>query len=186
MRKLLCMLLCMSILLPLLPMGSAAAEAVPLAVEAPETVIRPGKAILLSFSVPAAGTCDLLLRDAQGETVQPIVLDYPVTTGSHQLWWNGTYMGVPVPEGTYALVIRQGSLEASVPVPVGSFAPYLTSISAVKDVEACVMDVSFYASVDGLLTVGVWLETAWTLLESRQILAGPNTYSWDAAEMAEA
>lgn len=182
MRKLLCMLLCLTLLLPTLPL--AGAEAVTLMVEAPAEIIRPGKAVLLSFSVPAAGECELLLRDAQGETVQPIVLNYPVTTGSHQLWWNGTYNGVPVPAGVHVLVLRQGEAEHAVPVTVGDVAPYITGIAADKDVAAGVMTVSFYASVDGLLTVGVWAEEVWTPLESRQIPAGMNSASWNAAAMA--
>ena len=88
MRKLLCMLLCLTLMTPFVPAG---AEAATLSVEAPAGAVRPGKAILLTFSVPAAGECDLLLVDAAGETVQPVVQGQTVATGVNHLWWNGTW-----------------------------------------------------------------------------------------------
>lgn len=180
MRKLLCMLLCLTLLLPTLPVLS---EVATLSIEEPEGTVRPGKAVLLTFSVPAAGECDLLLLDADGSTVQPIVLAQPVSTGVNHLWWNGTYQGAPAPEGSYALTLVQNGVSVSVPVTIGTMAPYITAITARKDAENAVMTVDFYASVSGLLTVGVWAGNAWTLQQNLQISTGSNSITWSAAGM---
>lgn len=181
MRKLLCMLLCLT-LLPVLPVLS---EAATLSIEPLPGVIRPGKAVLLTFSVPSAGECDLFLRAADGSTVQPVVQAQSVTTGVNHLWWNGTYNGAPAPEGTYALVLTQNGAEAEAPVTIGAMAPYITGIHADKDAVSAIMTVDFYASVDGLLTVGLWTDGAWTILQSRQISAGTNTVTWNAQSMSQ-
>ncbi|MBE5797852.1 MAG: hypothetical protein E7327_10850, partial [Clostridiales bacterium] len=185
MRKLLSMLLCLTLLLPTVLTAPVMAEAATLFIEAPAGVIRPGKAVLLSFSVPAAGECDLFLRAADGSMVQPVVENQPVTTGKNHLWWNGTFEGVPAPEGMYALVLSQNGAEVEASVTIGAIAPYITGIAADKDPETSLLTVDFYASVNGLLTVGLWTESAWTIVQSRQIEAGANRVVWDAQELTQ-
>ena len=152
MRRLVCLLLC----LMLLPLTAALAEDPQMSIEPLTTTIRPGKAVLLAFTIPAAGSCDLYLRTDSGEVVQPVAVDFAVKTGVNYLWWNGTFQGVPVPAGSYQLALRFNDAETATPVSVGANAPYLTGIAAQKDAEADLLTVDFYASVDGLLTVGMW------------------------------
>lgn len=178
MRKLLC--LCLTVLfLPII----AVAEAWTLGIDTPAEAIRPGKAFMLSFTVPEEGTCDLVLRDVTGEYVMTVVEGLPVTAGRNQLWWNGTTGGVAPEEGVYQLALMMGGAEAAATVVVGSFAPYLSSITPVKDAQTKSMTVDFYASVDGLLSVGLWTGDVWALLENRQVKGGMNSITWDASRM---
>jgi len=184
MRRFLCMLMCVLLLVTSLPVAAEeAAEGPALALQAVQGVVRPGKAVLLSFTVPTDGVCDLVLRDGAGETVLPIVMEYPVTAGANHLWWNGTYSSIFAPEGDHAMVLCMDGAEVSQPVTIGAAAPYITGITTMKDAETRIMRVDFYASVDGLLTVGLWAEDVWSLIENRQVSAGMNGVTWDASAM---
>ena len=179
MRKLLCLL--MTLMLPL----AVFAEAPALSIDTPAEAIRPGKAFLLSFYVPHDGECDLILRDNQDNFVLDVVTDLPVYAGQNQMWWNGTAGGVSPAENVYKLVVAMDGQEASCTVVIGDQAPYLTSIVPTKDIETQTMTVDFYASVEGLLTVGVYRGNVWSLLENRSVSGGMNQIVWDASAMKE-
>ena len=181
MRKWLCLLLT----LLLLPVSAAHAEETGLAIHTPAEAIRPGKAFLLAFTVPAEGVCSLELRDMTGQPLMDVVQELPVAAGVNQMWWNGTSGGESAPEGVYTLVLTMDGQEAACTVVIGSHAPYLTGILPVKDAETMTMTVDFYASVDGLLTMGLWCGNVWSLLENRQVKAGTNQITWDASGIAE-
>lgn len=180
MRKLLCLLMTL-MLLPL----AVFAEGPALSIDTPAEAIRPGKAYLLSFSVPHDGECDLILRDNQDNFVMDVVTDLPVYAGQNQMWWNGTAGGVSPAENVYKLVVAMDGQEASCTVVIGDQAPYLTSIVPTKDIETQTMTVDFYASVEGLLTVGVYRGNVWSLLENRSVSGGMNQIVWDASAMKE-
>ena len=180
MRKLLCLLMTL-MLLPL----AVFAEAPALSIDTPAEAIRPGKAFLLSFYVPHDGECDLILRDNQDNFVMDVVTDLPVYAGQNQMWWNGTAGGVSPAENVYKLVVAMDGQEASCTVVIGDQAPYLTSIVPTKDIETQTMTVDFYASVEGLLTVGVYRGNVWSLLENRSVSGGMNQIVWDASAMKE-
>lgn len=179
MRKLLCLLLT----LLFLPVISAGAEEWALSIETPAEAIRPGKAFLLSFTVPAAGVCDLTLADTEGQYVMDVVTDLTVNAGRNQLWWNGTCQSVAAAAGVYQLVLEMDGQQTACAVVIGAYAPYMTSIVPTKDADTLTMTVDFYVSVDGLLTVGLWTGNVWTLLENRQVNAGMNSFVWDASAM---
>ncbi len=164
---------------------AAMAEGATLSIETPAEAIRPGKAFLLVFSVPEDGECSLALRDTRGQHVLDVVTDLPVSAGVNQMWWNGTSDGASAPEGVYQLVLSMDGAEAACTVVIGSHAPYMTGIAPVKDAEKQTMTVDFYASVDGLLTIGLWRGNVWSLLENRQVDAGMNRIVWDASAMTE-
>lgn len=178
MRKLLILLLALFL-------SVAMAEGEVLSIQTPAEAIRPGKAFLLTFTVPEAGECSLSLRDTDGQPVLSVVDALPVSAGMNQMWWNGTANGTAAAEGVYQLVLTMNGEEAACTVVVGSQAPYLTGITPVKDAETKTMTVDFYASVDGLLTIGWWRGSVWTLLENRQISAGSNRIKWDASAITE-
>ncbi len=179
MRKLLCLMLAL-VLLPI-----AAAEGAALSIDTPAEAIRPGKAFVLSFTAPREGECDLILRDVTGQYVMDVVTDLPVNAGSNQVWWNGTSGGVSPAAGAYQLALVMDGQEAVCTVVIGSQAPYLTAIVPTKDAENKVMTVDFYASVEGLLTVGLWSGNVWQLLENRNVSGGMNRITWDASQMTE-
>ena len=175
MRRMLCICLCLC-LLPWLP---ALAEEPLLTIDPVEETIRPGKTVLLGFTVPESGEVSLRLVDGAGETLSTVVEDYEAAAGHNLLWWNGTYESVFAPAGTWQLELTAVEGAARTPVTVGQPAPYLTNILSGVETAARTMTVSFYASVDGLLSVGAVVNGAWTLLDSVNIAAGENTYVWD-------
>ena len=180
MRKLLCLLMA----LMLLPV-SVWAESAVLAIETPAEAIRPGKAFLLSFSVPQDGDCDLTLEDISGNHVMDVVTGLSVRAGLNQMWWNGTSQGVSPAEGVYQLVLAMDGQETSSTVVIGAYAPFLTGIVPTADAQSQTLTVDFYASGAGLLTVGVWEGNVWTLLENRQAEGGMNRVVWDASGITE-
>ena len=181
MRKFFCLLLTL-LLLPILP---ASAEGAALSIDTPAEAIRPGKAIVLTFSVPMDGACDLILREMDGDFVMDVVRGMSVTAGRNQVWWNGTSGGQSPAEGLYQLTLSMAGQETGCVVVIGKHAPYLTSILPSVDADSMTLTVDFYASVDGLLTLGVWHGNVWELLENRQVIAGMNRIVWDASDMRE-
>ena len=181
MKKLFCLLLT----LLFLPVISTGEEAAALSIETPAGAIRPGKAFVLNFTVPAQGSCDLVLRDVAGNFVMDVLSGVSVNAGANQLWWNGTSFGVSPAEGVYQLVLVMDGQEAACTVVIGDHAPYLTSIVPTKHAENRTMTVDFYASVEGLLTLGLWNGNVWSLLENRQIGAGMNQVTWDASGITQ-
>ena len=181
MRKLLCLLLAL-MLLPILPV---AAEGAGLFITPLAEAIRPGKAILLTFTVPTDGICAMTLEDVAGNYVMEVVDELHVTAGENMVWWNGTAMGVYPEEGVYQLALKMNDQKTTSTVVMGPQAPYMTSIEVTKNAAEQNLTVDFYASVDGLLTVGLWCGNVWSLLENRQVEAGMNRVVWYAADMEE-
>ena len=174
MRKSLLLLLCL-LLMAVPALGEEAAWSL----EVPEGVIRPGKAVLLAFTAPESAVVDILLTGGEGETVTIVAEDYAAQAGRNELWWNGTYGGVFAPAGSYDLTVRGESASVGVAVTVGTAAPYITNILSSVGVGTGEMAVDFYASVDGLLTVGLWSEGVWTPVASVDVKAGENVFLWD-------
>ena len=191
MRKMLCLLLMLAMLTPWLPALAEDTDALDVillssaSIEPLQETLRPGKAVTLRFTSPVDGTVTLLLRNAETlETVLPVAKDYPVTAGENQMLWNGTYEGVFAPEGNYRLVAQfsDGS-EADTAILVGQIAPFLTSISALESTEDGEVRLSFYASENGRLTLGLW-GASWSLLENIDISAGTNEMTVDATALS--
>lgn len=178
MRKLLSLLLALSLLLPCLILAE---ETAPTLSIAPLTeTLRPGKAVLLTFTVPQDGLVDLRVLDAEGAEVSVAVLSLSVTRGENQLWWNGTRDGVPVSPGAYRLVLTQEEQSAETPIIVGELAPYLTGIepSTTTVTPDTPLQVNFYASCAGRLTTGLRTGNEWRQLASWQIEEGANALLW--------
>lgn len=178
MRKYLSLLLVLILLLPCLALGEAGAG---LSVSALEDVLRPGKAVLITFTVPDAGAVNLRLLDDSGAEVSVAVLNLAAQQGENSVWWNGTYGGVPAPEGSYRLVLEQNGQTAETPVTVGAVAPYLTGIEANSTLVTPeqTLTVSFYASCGGRLTTGLRTGDNWRQLSSWDVEAGKNTLTWE-------
>ena len=181
MKKLFCLLLTL-LFLPLVSIGE---EAAALRIDTPAEAIRPGKAFVLNFTVPTEGRCDFALRDVAGNFVMDVLSNVPVSTGANQLWWNGTSAGVSPAEGVYQLVLTMDGQETACTVVIGAHAPYLTSIVPHVNAENRTMAVDFYASVEGLLSLGLWNGNVWSLLENRQISAGMNQITWNASGITQ-
>ncbi len=174
MRKLTVLLLMIMLLC-----SAAVAEDV-LSIDAPDAVIRPGKAATISFTAPEAGVAEILLKDMQGQTISVVVEDFAAVQGFNSLWWNGTYQGAPAPQGDYQLVVNLNGATAAAPVTVGANAPYLTSIdvSSTAVTPAVPVTVDFYASTDGTLTVGLLQGENHLEMATVPVTEGQQSYVW--------
>ena len=181
MRK--CLILFLALLMLALPV--LAEEGAALSLAAPDSTVRPGKAVTLSFTAPAAGSARLVVVDDAGTEVSVVMEDFAAAEGFNSLWWNGTYQGVPAPEGTYTLQLTLNGETDAVPVQIGSYAPYLTSIAASSAVVTpdSPVTVDYYASVDGSLTLGVWVDGAWRSLSTTSVTAGPGSVTFDGGDL---
>ncbi len=137
--------------LVLLLTAAALAEEQALSVTVPEEVIRPGRAVVISFTVPEAGEISLRLLDEAGLEIAVISRDKYAYAGVNHIYWNGTWNGYPAPEGTWRLVLEKGAETAETPVTVGPMAPSLISVSADRDtvIAGSVVILRFYATESG-------------------------------------
>ena len=168
MRKLLAVLLCLTFL-PVVALADTT-----LSIESPEETVRPGKAILLHFEVPASGTINLYVQDENGENVSVVVEDHQVEKGANAVYWNGTWQGVPAPEGEYKLVLVMGDGTAETPVTIGSYAPYLYNLTVDNDTVTAETSaqVSCAVSQDGTLYWGILQGSTIAEQQSMAVTAG--------------
>ncbi|MGN0746309.1 MAG: hypothetical protein ACI4ML_06530, partial [Aristaeellaceae bacterium] len=171
----------------LLLLASALAESAQLTLYAPTETVRPGKAATLTFDAPQAGSAALVVADEAGQTVSVVMEAFAAVQGRNTLWWNGTYQGVPAPEGAWQLVLTLNGQTASAPIVIGSYAPYLTSItpSATVVTPEAPLTVDFYASVDGSLTMGAWVGGAWRSLKTVPVQEGSGSIVFDGAGLQD-
>ena len=145
--------------------------------------VRPGKGVTLAYEAPEAGEACIQLVDDAGNTVLMIDPDRASTAGTNELIWNGTYEGVPAPEGSYHLTVRLGDETASTPIQIGSYAPYMNHLRLENgDVTPeTPLRVSFTASQRGALNWSVCdsaMEIAYPL-DGIAVEAGPCELTWD-------
>lgn len=169
-----------AVLLMILMLLTAAAAESALTLDAPDTVIRPGKAVTISFEAPQAGTAEILLKDMQGQTLSVVVENFAAAQGYNSLWWNGTYQGASAPQGEHQLVVFLNGESVSAPVTVGEHAPYLTGITLSSDTAtpAAPVTVDFYASTPGILTVGLLMGEDHLEMVTVPVVEGQQSYVW--------
>lgn len=182
MRKIVAILLMLTLLLPY----TVWAEEPLLTLETPAETVRPGKALTIVFTSPAEGTAEILLKDAQGQTVSVVAEDFQAQAGENILWWNGTYQGVPAPVGEYYLTVLVNGQTASAPVTVGDHAPYITNLSLNTELVSpyTMVNVGYYAGVKGVLEIGLWQEQQHLTLDTLPVEAGQGAYTLDAGKAA--
>ena len=135
-------------------------------------VVRPGAPSLVTVTVPADGAVDLLLTDEAGEQVSVVALNRPAEAGVNTLYWNGTWQGVPAPEGDWKLKLKQGEQSAETAVTVGSLVPCLVGVSLTEEnaMKGESSALRWFATEAGRLTVR--LEGAEQPLLERTVSAG--------------
>ena len=178
-RKLLSLALCVVTLLTLVPMTASADY---LSIGAPAETVRPGKAIVIVFESPAAGTAVIQLVNQKGEVVSVVTDGYQASSGRNEIWWNGTWQGIPAPEGGYTMTVEIGGEKASAPVHVGGYAPYMYNVMALEPV--CTTDepvnISLVFSVGGTFTGGVLLpDGTEAMVAQYPVQSGEHTVTWD-------
>ncbi len=181
MRRLLCLLL----IFCFLPAVSLPEEA--LAVIPPAEEIRPGRAVLISFTAPRSAVVDLVVEDAQGSEISRVVTDYPASAGLNEVWWNGSYGGVLAPAGAARLVLLMDGERAETPVVIGPVAPFLTSIRFSTQLLSAgeTLTVAFYASEAGTVTVSWRGAEEWQQLMALPVERGDNYFTWQPQEAVD-
>ena len=104
---------------------AALAEESALSIDAPREEIRPGRPVVLSFTVPEDGTCSIDLHDEAGTSVLSIAEGRAVRAGYNSMYWNGTCEGIPVAEGTWILTIWMNGASAETGIQIGPMIPCL-------------------------------------------------------------
>ena len=122
-------LMAAAIVLLVMLAGIALGEGSGLSIDAPREEIRPGRPVVVSFTVPEDGTCSITLRSGTGETAYTIAEERAVKAGYNSMYWNGTCDGIPVPEGTWTLTVWMNGATAETTVTVGRMIPCLISVS---------------------------------------------------------
>ena len=184
MRKILTLLLCLA----LLPLTPALAEGAILSVEAPTETVYPGKAVIIAFTAPTAGMAAIHVQDEQGQTVSVVAEDYQAFAGRNELYWNGTWQGIPAPAGRYALTVRLGDEAATAPIVIGGYAPYLSNL-AVENGQAMPgmpLRVACTASEAGTLSWALRTGDAYWPVDEAPVEAGERyTITVDPAQVAQ-
>ncbi len=126
-----------------------------MSVSVPEEVIRPGLAVVIRYTLPEAGECDLVLRSEEGTEVSVICKGHMARAGENSIFWNGTYNGIPAPEGTWRLCLEKDGASAETPVVIGRMAPYLVGVNAAESsvVTGAEVTVTYFAVAPGILQV---------------------------------
>ena len=151
-RILLLAALLAALCLPGMPAGAEKPE-MRIAVSGEE--VLPGQSVIVYLTVPEDGTCDVDLTDEDGNPVAGVVEERQVRAGENALYWNGTWQGRAVPEGTWTMRLTMNGLTAETRVRIGRMIPALISpapdrstVNVGKQVT-----VSFWATESGTLTL---------------------------------
>lgn len=176
-RLVLCLLCCL-LLCPSLPGRAGEIDRLTL-LPVVETV-RPGKGVTVAYYAPQEGTASLQVVDAYEQVVLMVDPAHETRAGYNEFIWNGTYEGVPLPEGSYLLTLRLGNETVSTPLHAGGYAPYLRDLECSQTVTPQQpLTVSFTASQGGVLSWGVYVADRYQPLGSMLVEAGAGSIRWD-------
>ena len=177
MKKLLALLLCLALL-------PAVAFSDGISVDAVEDTLHPWQSVSVAFETPKAGLAWIGLTDEEGETVSVLTESYDAWAGHNRLKWNVTHGGIPAPEGTYRLTVRQGDLEGWTLVTVGRPAPVLSGVSAGETVSpAEPLTITFSSNLS--CTLELLDDTGTETLAQWEAQPGQQTVTWDGGALTD-
>ena len=141
-----------AVMLLVLLAGIALGEGPGLSINAPREEIRPGRPVIVSFTVPEDGTCSIGLQNESGNSLT-IADGRAVKAGYNSMYWNGTCDGVPVSEGKWIMTIWMNGLTAETEITVGRMIPCLISVRMEGNPveEGDTVLISFYTTEGGTL-----------------------------------
>ena len=155
MRRVWILLLAMILAMAGMPGRPARAEGPEMQISVSGGEVLPGQAVIVSFTVPEDGTCDIVLADEAGETVAVVAEKRPAAAGYNAFYWNGTSSGWAVPEGEWTMRLSMNGRTAETGVTVGRMIPTLISAGMDRDRVTCGkrVTVSFWATEAGTVTL---------------------------------
>lgn len=142
-----------AVLLLVLTAGTALCEGSGLSIDAPREEIRPGRPVIVSFTVPEDGTCSIGLRDETGASTMTVAEERAVKAGYNSMYWNGTCEGIPVSEGSWIMTLWMNGQTAETKITVGRMIPCLISVKVENETveEGDTVLISFYTTEGGTL-----------------------------------
>ncbi|MBP3636482.1 MAG: L,D-transpeptidase family protein [Clostridia bacterium] len=174
MKKLLLLLLIC--LLPCLALAEDTAW-----VSVPE-VIRPGKAMRLSFTAPEGTVSNVTVMDDGVEIAHPL-WEAAVRAGENAFSWDGLDNdGYALPGGVYTLHLQAGDASATRTVAIGEPAPMILSLNADSQVtysRTIPWQCEIETSMDGTLTLALASEDGEETILSLPVTGGHAALTWD-------
>ena len=155
MKRLWILLLAAALLAGSLPGKPARAETPELRIAVSGGEVLPGQAAVITLTVPEDGTCNIDVTDGKGEPVARVAENRAVHAGENTLYWNGTWRGLAVPQGSWTLRLEMNGQTAETPVVIGRMVPVLIGPAADTDTVKTGrrVTVSFWATEGGTVTV---------------------------------
>ncbi len=143
----------------------------------PDTV-RPGQDARIAFTSDTAGTAQLILRNADGQTFYTLSDALIVTSGTNYFTWDGTMepSGEAASAGEYVLSVEMDGETDSAALTVGQNAPTVSLLSAstaLREGTEWVATVS--CNLDGELLLDAQLGGIWERVGSAEVVSGKNT-----------
>ena len=123
MKRLWILLLAAALLAGSLPGKPARAETPELRIAVSGGEVLPGQAAVITLTVPEDGTCNIDVTDGKGEPVARVAENRAVHAGENTLYWNGTWRGLAVPQGSWTLRLEMNGQTAETPVVIGRRGP---------------------------------------------------------------
>ena len=165
-----------------LPGKPARAGAPELRIAVSGSEVLPGQAVLITFTVPEDGTCNIDVIDGKGEPVARVAENRAVHAGENALYWNGTWRGLAVPQGSWTLRLEMNGQTAETPVVIGRMVPVLIGAAADTDTvkTGWRVTVSFWATEEGTVTVSAG-EGEHRVARETRVKAGEGTATLAAA-----
>ena len=176
MKRLRILLLATLLLAGSLPGMPARAEAPELRIAVSGGEVLPGEPVILSLTVPEDGTCNIDVVSGNGNPVAKVAENRPVKAGKNELYWNGTWQGLAVPQGNWTLRLEMNGQTAETPVAVGRMIPVLISPEMQPDTVRTgrQVTVSFWATEAGTVTLSAG-EGENRVLQETHVDAGEGT-----------
>ncbi len=154
----------------------------------PPDVIRPGKAVRLSFTVSLAGDTAILVKDTSGKTVITIEEEFPAKAGRNNLAWDGMALGMPLRSGAYVLQVVQGTAEASTTVVIGDLSPVILSAvpSDTHIVPGKAWSLQAETNLEATLSLKLIQNSGDIVLYEALLPAGTHQIPWDGTANGQA
>ena len=154
-------------------------------VTAPEGVVRPGRACIITFTLDQKSTVSLTVQDEEGNVLSTVLSSYEASAGSNSVWYNGTSGGQAAPMGTWRLVLTANGSSAEVPITIGAEAPYFSSVRAESSTVAPGEQVQITVVCSEAGTVSLREKETGDTLLTAEVTAGENTITWVPEDLTD-
>ncbi len=167
--------------------GTARSETAERELWVEEKLIRPGLATIIHFILPKAMQCDLTLETVEGETFCTIADDMEGRSGENMIYWNATWRGKPIAEGSWALVLTAKKTRMEARITIGPMAPCLIGVALTEEIlePGDAGAVQYYATEAGSLKLTLEGEDGRTVLAEQEAEKGEGRIAFQAGRTGD-